>query len=136
MRRITLGLMLLGIIVLGLATGPALWAAPGQNPARQTVPTKTPTLPPATETPSVPPTSNPPANSPTPVPTATLGVTPTGQISEPLLPLAGGLSLYASIGAAMLLGGTFVLLLATVGRPGRCEQCQSGQSGQSERGGK
>jgi len=116
MRRITFGLVLLGILVLGLAAGPALWAAPGQNPTRQTVPTRTPTLPPPTETRSVPPTSKPPANPPTPVPTATVGVTPAGQVSEPLLPEAGGLSPHLSLGVTMIVGGIVTLLLATARR--------------------
>jgi hypothetical protein len=116
MRRITLGLMLLGIMILGLATGPALWAAPGQNPARQTVPTRTPTPLPPTETPSVPPTNKPPENLPTPVPTATVGVTPAGQVSEPLLPEAGGLSPHLSLEVTMIVGGIVTLLLATARR--------------------
>jgi len=124
MKRITLGLVLLGILILGLLAEPALsppqgqvlWAAPGQNPARQTVPTRTPTLPPPTETRSVPPTSKPPANPPTPVPTATVGATPAGQVSEPLLPEAGGLSPHLSLGVTMIVGGIATLLLATVRR--------------------
>ena len=116
MRRITFGLVLLGLLVLGLAAGPALWAAPGQNPARQTVPTKTPTPLPQTETPSALPTSQPPENTPTLVPTATLGATPAGQVSEPLLPLAGGLSPHLSLGVTMIVGGITTFLLATARR--------------------
>ena len=116
MRRITFGLVLLGTMILGLAAEPALWAAPGQNPARQTVPTKTPTPLPPTETPSVLPTSQPPENTPTLVPTATMEATPAGQVSEPLLPQAGGLSAHPLLGAAMLVGGMFTLLLVVMRR--------------------
>jgi hypothetical protein len=116
MRKITFGLVLLGIMLLGLAAEPALWAAPGQDPARQTVPTKTPTPLPPTETPSVPPTNKPPENPPTPVPTTTAEATAAGQVSEPLLPQAGGLSPHLPLGAAMVVGGLFILLLAAVRR--------------------
>ena len=56
MRRNALWLVLLGILAMGLAVGPDLWAAPGQSPARQTVPTRTP-VPPPTEPPPPAPTT-------------------------------------------------------------------------------
>jgi len=70
MKRGTLLLALLGILVLMLATGPDLWAAPGQSPERQTVPTRTP-KPEPTDKPDEPaePTDEPPSSEPTPVPT-------------------------------------------------------------------
>ena len=89
MKRGTLLLALLGILVLVLATGPDLWAAPGQSPERQTVPTRTPRPEPTdkpdkpdkpdepaepTEEPDEPdepaePTDEPPSSEPTSVPT-------------------------------------------------------------------
>jgi hypothetical protein len=44
-----LWLVLSGILMFGLITKPDLWAAPGQSPARQTVPTRTPEQPPTPE---------------------------------------------------------------------------------------
>lgn len=69
MKRVGRMLILLGILAASLVASPDLWAAPGQNPARQTVPTRTPTPrpQPPTWTP-VPPT---PIPSPTFTPTAT-----------------------------------------------------------------
>jgi hypothetical protein len=83
MRKGFFWLALIGLLVVGLAVGPDLWAAPGQAPHRQTVPTRTPVPPPTEppppsgETPAaptatpVPPTATPPATRPpvTPQPT-------------------------------------------------------------------
>jgi LysM repeat protein len=43
MKHGKLLIALLGTLVFAVFTGPDLWAAPGQNPYRQTVPTETPT---------------------------------------------------------------------------------------------
>jgi hypothetical protein len=119
MKRGVLLVIVLGILMAGLATGPGLWAAPGQSPARQTVPTRTPTPSPPTETPSPPPKTKP---KPTPTPTPTALATssalsenvPIEEPSRPRLPEAGGASLYPYLGAAMTAVGFFIL--AWVGR--------------------
>jgi hypothetical protein len=56
-RRIIL-VLAMGAILMGLASTAFVWAAPEQNPARQTLPTKTPLGPPKEE-----------KDKPTPVPT-------------------------------------------------------------------
>jgi uncharacterized membrane protein len=61
-------ILLLGLgLLFALASRPVTWAAPGQNPYRQTVPTRTP----------VPPPTSPPTEEPPPQPTATPTSTPT-----------------------------------------------------------
>lgn len=111
MRRGALRLVLLGILVVGLAIGRDLWAAPGQNPARQTVPTRTPP-PPPTEPPP-PPTDPPPKAQPTPAATAVAEANvPSGGASEPLLPHAGGPSACLYLGTAMIAIGLLFLAVA------------------------
>ena len=106
-----LWLILAGILILGLITKPDLWAAPGQSPARQTVPTRTPELPPTPE-----PTKKPKPKNPDP--TAVPEVTPTAPsvvaegASVPLLPDAGGWSIRLQLGAAMLIAGFLLLVMA------------------------
>jgi len=119
MKRGVLLVIVLGILIMGLATGPGLWAAPGQSPARQTVPTRTPTPLPPTETPSPPPKTKPkPTSTPTPTALATSSAlsenVPVEEPSSPRLPEAGGPSLYPYLGAAMTTVGLFILAL--VGR--------------------
>ncbi|MGC9084331.1 MAG: hypothetical protein ACP5ME_14290, partial [Anaerolineae bacterium] len=68
MKRVAFWLVAIGVLILGLAVGPELWAAPGQAPDRQTVPTRTP-VPPPTEPPPPPPSGETPAApTATPVP--------------------------------------------------------------------
>jgi hypothetical protein len=70
-----------GAILMGLASATFVWAAPGQSPAGQTIPTKTPVAPPTKgekDTPT--PTST--FRSPTP----TLWVTPTAALTPVALP--------------------------------------------------
>ena len=106
-----LWLILAGILILGLITKPDLWAAPGQSPARQTVPTRTPEQPPTPE-----PTKKPKPKKPDP--TAVPEVTPTApsvvaeEASVPLLPDAGGWSIRLQLGAAMLITGFLLLVMA------------------------
>ncbi len=57
MKKSTLLVVALVVLVLALSTGPDLWAAPGQSLERQTVPTRTP-VPPPTEPPPPPETSS------------------------------------------------------------------------------
>lgn len=104
MKRSALWLVLVGILAAGLAVGPDLWASPGQDPARQTVPTRTPQ-------PSPRPTGQPPTAQPTPVPTATVEVTPTVASSEPLLPEAGGRSIRLPLGLALPVVGLVVIVV-------------------------
>jgi len=106
-KRSALWLVLLGILAIGLAMGPDLWAAPGQNLERQTVPTKTPTRQPMKT-----PTSQPPKTQPTLAPTATVKVTPAQAPSEPLLPEAGGRGIPCPLlGAAMIVVGLLAILV-------------------------
>jgi len=119
MRRGMLWVVVVGILMAGLAFGPDLWAAPGQNLGRQTVPTRTPVPPPPTEPPPPPPTEPPPspptepppADQPTPAPTAAVKTTSAGGASEPLLPGAGGRSIRLHLGAMMIVAGLLVLVV-------------------------
>jgi LysM repeat protein len=79
MKQTLLSIVLLGTLVLAVFTGPDLWAAPGQEPNRQSVPTDTPPPSPLeTETPT-------PTETPTSVPTATATPIPTsGPTSTPV----------------------------------------------------
>jgi hypothetical protein len=111
MKRAVFGLVLLGVLTVGLAAGPSLWAAPGQDPARQTVPTRTPQPLP----------TNPPSKSPGEQPTSTPATTatvvanvPAAESSGPSLPQAGGRSLRLPLfGALVALG---LAMLMAVGR--------------------
>jgi LysM repeat protein len=68
MKQGILSIALLGALVFAVFTGPDLWAAPEQDPYRQTIATVTPpTSPLETETPT--PTEEPPTSTPTPTPT-------------------------------------------------------------------
>jgi len=109
MRRTVFWGVVLGIFIVGLVGGPDLWAAPGQCPKRQTVPTRTPTPPPPPT-----PTSRPPKAQPTPVPAATAEPTPTEAPSEPLLPAAGGRNVGLQVGVVLV--GIGLLVLAVIGR--------------------
>ncbi len=111
MRRNALWLVLLGILVVGLAVGPDLWAAPGQSPARQTVPTRTPPPPPTEPPPPPPPPTEPPPDQPSPTPTATVEATPAGGPAEPLLPETGGWSMRFLLGVALVAVGLLVLVV-------------------------
>jgi hypothetical protein len=62
-KKAMLWIVLFVMLTVALMTGPDLWAAPGQSPARQTVPTRTPV-----PSPTEPPT--PPTTEPMPTPTA------------------------------------------------------------------
>jgi hypothetical protein len=111
MTKGMLWLILAGILVLGLVTKPDLWAAPGQSPARQTVPTRTPEQPPTPEPTKKPKPENPdPATMPEVTPTAP-PVAAEGA-SVPLLPDAGGWSIHLQLGAAMLVAGFLLLVMA------------------------
>jgi LysM repeat protein len=76
MKQGILSIALLGTLVFAVFTGPDLWAAPGQDPYRQTVATVTPPPSPLeTETPT--PTFTPvPTSIPTAVPTTAATSTP------------------------------------------------------------
>ena len=112
MKKSVLWAVVLGILMVALAAGPDLWAAPGQSPARQTVPTRTP-QPPPTEPPPPPtePPPPPPADQPTPVPSATAEDTSAKGPSELLLPDAGGWSIRLYLGAAMIVAAFLVLVM-------------------------
>ena len=114
MKRVVFWVVVWATLMVGLAAGPDLWAAPGQNRARQTVPTRTPQLSPTTPLPS--PTQPPPtptsrhsAAQPEPTPTTTVeSNTPTVGMPEPLLPPAGGRSIRLQFGFALM---TLALLI-------------------------
>ena len=83
-RRIVV-VLAIGIVLMGLASTTFVWAAPGQSPVRQSVPTRTPTDSPKEE-----------KDTPTPVltPTPRTGVaTPVGTVVAPptpqILPASG-----------------------------------------------
>jgi hypothetical protein len=112
MKRIVLWVVVLGIVMVGLAARPAMWAAPEQSLARQTVPTRTP-QPLPTKKPAPPPTSPPPTAQLTPVPTTTVEANiPSGGASEPLLPQAGGQSFRLLLVGALTIVGLFVVVVA------------------------
>ena len=123
MKRGTLLLALLGILVLVLATGPDLWAAPGQSPERQTVPTRTPKPEPTDKPdepdeppePTSPPPTDQPASTPTVLPTPPIVMTPIVEASEPFLPEAGGQSMRLHLGMAMIIIAG-LLVVAAIGR--------------------
>lgn len=110
MTKGMLWLILAGILVLGLVTKPDLWAAPGQSPARQTVPTRTPEQPPTPE-----PTKKPKPKNPDP--TAAPEITPTVSSvaaegsSIPLLPEVGGWGIRPYLGAAIIIAAPFVFAM-------------------------
>lgn len=111
MKKGMLWLILAGILMLGLVTKPDLWAAPGQSPARQTVPTRTPEHPPTPKPTQKPKPKDPdPTAAPEDTPTA-LSVVAEGA-SVPLLPDAGGWSIRLQLGAAMLITGLLLLVVA------------------------
>ncbi len=120
-KKAVFWLVLSVILTMAVMTGPDLWAAPGQSPARQTVPTRTPTPGPTTPTePPMSPTSPPPTTQPMPTPTA-LAVSSTASAaahaeasSQPILPEAGGWSIRLYLSAAMIAVG--LLVLVVVGR--------------------
>jgi len=109
-KKRTMWVALFGVLVVGLVAGPDLWAAPGQSPARQTVPTRTPEQPPTPE-----PTS-PPKPKPKPQPTAAPEVTPTAspvsaeEASGPLLPEVGGQSIRLRLGGVTFMVGLVILI--------------------------
>jgi hypothetical protein len=105
-KKAVFWLVLSVMLTVALMTGPDLWAAPGQSPARQTVPTRTPVPSPTTQ--------------PMPTPTA-LAVSSTASAaahaeasSQPILPEAGGWSIRLYLSAAMIAVG--LLVLVVVGR--------------------
>ena len=114
MKRVVFWVVVWVALMVGLAAGPGLWAAPDQNRARQTVPSPTPKLSPTTPLPS--PTQPPPTrtsrpSAAQPVPTLTTTVEsniPTEEMPEPLLPPAGGRSIRLQFGFALM---TFALLV-------------------------
>jgi LPXTG-motif cell wall-anchored protein len=99
MNRNAFWLVLFGILALGLAVGPDLWAAPPRPPTE-------PPPPPPTEPPPPPPTSPPPA------PTSTVDTVPAEGPADPLLPKAGGESVYLSLGMALMVIGFLALVVA------------------------
>jgi len=119
MKTAVFWVMLCGILMVGLAAGPDLWAAPGQNPARQTVPTPTPQLSPTKPLPS--PTQPPPTptsrpSDAQPEPTLTAMVEsniPAVGMSELLLPQAGGRSIRLQFSFALM---TLALLILAAGK--------------------
>ncbi len=120
-KKAVFWLVLSVMLTVALMTGPDLWAAPGQSPARQTVPTRTP-VPSPTEpsTPSPTEPSTAPTTEPMPTPTA-LAVSSTVSdaahaeaSSQPILPEAGGWSMRLYLSAAMIAVG--LLILVVVGR--------------------
>jgi hypothetical protein len=114
MKKDTLWIVVLGILMMGLVAGPDLWAGPGQSPARQTVPTRTPTASPPTETPTPQPTSKPKPTSIAQTPTAAPSENiPAEGSSDPLLPEAGGRSIRLRLGWVLIVLG---LLALAIGR--------------------
>lgn len=105
-----LGLVLVGLLTVSMMVGPTLWAAPGQRPEMQTLPSRTPTPdapedptptsgpPPATDEPPPPPppaTDEPPSSPPpaeatatpaTPATDPTATPTPTSAPEETVMP--------------------------------------------------
>jgi len=114
MKRILLGLVILAVlaITMELAAGSDLWAAPSQSPGRQTVPTRTPQSVP-TKKPAPPPTTPPPTAQPTPIATTTVEANvPSGEMSDPLLPQAGGHSFRLLRVGALIIVGLFIAVVA------------------------
>jgi cell division septation protein DedD len=106
--RIIVAIMMMATILLGLVSARAVWATPEQNPARQTVPSRTPTpLPPSPTkekgndaSTSVPGT---PAPSSTPVPTQSPQILPAAGTVLTNLPLE-----WVAIGTLLAAAGWFL----------------------------
>lgn len=121
MRRNMLWIVGLCIVMVGLVAGPDLWAAPGQDPARQTVPTRTPipepTEPPPTETPSKDGSNDKDNPTPTPIALATPAVVSetvsTAETAVPVLPEAGGRSFRPHLGWPLIMLGFLLLAFGT-----------------------
>ena len=99
-RKVGFWIVLIGVLVIAVAVGPDLWAAPGQSTVRQTVPTRT-------STPSKPR----PTEQPTITPTAVMEATPT-PLPASLLPSAGGRSIQLHVSMAVIVIGILVLVVA------------------------
>jgi hypothetical protein len=115
--RYGLWAILVGVLIAAMTISPDLWAAPGQSPARQTVPTKTPEGPATPEPTSPPPTSKPnkprPTATPEPppaTPSAPPAVTAFDGESTPLLPGAGGPSVHLPLGVATIIAGLLAIM--------------------------
>ncbi len=89
-RRIVV-VLTIGIVLMGLASTTFVWAAPGQSPVRQSVPTHTPVAPPTKEEKDKP-TPVPTLTTPTPTPRTGVA-TPVGTVVAPptpqILPASG-----------------------------------------------
>jgi hypothetical protein len=110
-RRILI-VLAAGAILMGLASTTFVWAAPGQSPAWQTIPTKTPVVPPTKEEKDTPtPASTLLGPTPTPWVTPTAALTPAavpqilpaGGAELPIVPLvlAAGGALLVYVGLMM-----------------------------------
>jgi hypothetical protein len=110
MTKGMLWLVLSGILMFGLVTKPDLWAAPGQSPARQTVPTRTPEQPPTPE-----PTKKPKPKKPDPTAapevTGTVSSATADRASIPLLPQVGGQGIRPYLGAAIIIAALFIFVM-------------------------
>jgi hypothetical protein len=105
-RRIVI-VLAVSTILMGLAYSASVWAAPDQSPARQTVPTRTPHVPPKEE-----------KDTPTPVPTfimptPTPRVTLTSSLAPQTLPASGST---LSFPAGLMAVGLLLVLTGWVAR--------------------
>ena len=109
LRRI-LVVLAIGAILMGLASTTFVWAAPGQSPVRQTLPTKTPVAPPTKEEKDKP-TPVPTLTTPTPTPRTGVA-TPVGTVVAPppqTLP-AGGAS-FSTFSLVLIAAGIWLVYI-------------------------
>ena len=115
LRRMII-VLAIGIILMGLASTTFVWAAPGQSPARQTLPTKTPVVPPTQEEKDKP---TPVPTFATPTPTPGLGTaTPVATLVTPPLPQtlpASGVE-FSIFPLALIVAGAMLVLAGWTAR--------------------
>ena len=109
-RRIVV-VLAVGAILMGLASTTFVWAAPGQSPARQTLPTKTPVVPPTREEKDKP-TPVPTLTSPTPTPRTGVA-TPVGTVVAPPLPqtLPAGGARFSTFSLVLIAAGIWLVYI-------------------------
>jgi len=115
LRRIFV-VLAIGAILMGLASTTFVWAAPGQSPVRQTLPTKTPLVPPTKEEKDKP-TSVPTFVTPTPTRWTGTAMPVVTVLTPPLpqtLPASG--AGFAALPLALVAAGALLVYIGLMAR--------------------